>query len=456
MKKNSFIYQTLIVLSSLIFILGLSSCEKDNPQGKEATLDNLLENVDYRITEENYYTVEEMADLIYGPEGTNSDDADLRKQFLESCEQQIAEANNNFPPTGFITYRYEYRTYRSDGFDDWFSAFMAVGANPLGICEQNNIYLVCPYTHTLAKECATRSKGGEEYKYFLSIQNVFIMPDGQGFGSTADRVQPYVDHIDQATQIYDALAAGMKLFQKEKGKMKDDWKLRVIGASQGAGDAMAVHKLLDTTPIDDFGTYLRDAWNFDYSYVCCGPYCPEATMQAYHRDGVVYYPCVVPLVIESMLDCHWNSEVRWTRWKYKKKRFYTEEWWKLWEQELKFLYGDKTMASEELNKHICNKLGVDITVQKLSLPLDKMLSEELLDSKSDIHDNLMECLRRQDLTSGWTPKTKTKIYYSKKDEVVPYVNTERLIKLFGDKCEAEEAYWDGHVACCMQFMAKPW
>lgn len=110
----------------------------------------------------------------------------------------------------------------------------------------------------------------------------------------------------------------MKLFQKEKGKMKDDWKLRVIGASQGAGDAMAVHKLLDTTPIDDFGTYLRDAWNFDYSYVCCGPYCPEATMQAYHRDGVVYYPCVVPLVIESMLDCHWNSEVRWTRWKYKK------------------------------------------------------------------------------------------------------------------------------------------
>ena len=114
------------------------------------------------------------------------------------------------------------------------------------------------------------------------------------------------------------------------------------------------------------------------------------------------------------------------------------------------------MASEDLNKHICNKLGVDITAQKLSLPLDKMLSEELLDSKSDIHDNLMECLRRQDLTSGWTPKTKTKIYYSKKDEVVPYVNTERLIKLFGNMCDAEEAFWDGHVACCMQFMAKPW
>ena len=115
MKKNSFIYQTLIVLSSLIFILGLSSCEKDNPQGKEAALDDLLENVDYRITEESYYTVEEMADLIYGSEGANPDDADLRRQFLESCEQQIAETNNNLPPTGFITYRYEYRTYRSDG-----------------------------------------------------------------------------------------------------------------------------------------------------------------------------------------------------------------------------------------------------------------------------------------------------------------------------------------------------
>lgn len=70
-------------------------------------------------------------------------------------------------------------------------------------------------------------------------------------------------------------------------------------------------------------------------------------MGAYNDAGVVYYPCVVPLVIELMINCYLNAEVRWTRWKYKKKCFYTENWWEYWNQEFNAIYRNKTMASED-------------------------------------------------------------------------------------------------------------
>ena len=181
---------------------------------------------------------------------------------------------------------------------------MSVGAYALGsfFTDQDHIYLVCPYTHTREDECATKDNGGYEFSLFLSFDNMFIMPDGQGFGSDAGNVQPYVDHETQARQIYDALVAGYSLYNAEGGEMETGWTLRVVGASQGGGDAMAVHKLLDTTPYSpSWPIPLKYMWCFEYSYVCCDPYSPEATMQAYHDEGVVHYPCVVPLVIKSML-----------------------------------------------------------------------------------------------------------------------------------------------------------
>ena len=80
----------------------------------------------------------------------------------------------------------------------------------------------------------------------------------------------------------------------------------------------------------------------------------------------------------------------------------------------------------------------------------------MMDPYSDIYRDLMECLKKQELTSGWTPITPTKIFFSPADEVVPYANTEELFKLFGDKCTFKYETRNKHVDSCTEFILSGW
>ena len=91
------------------------------------------------------------------------------------------------------------------------------------------------------------------------------------------------------------------------------------------------------------------------------------------------------------------------------------------------------MTADDLNYYICKKLGLNVVREHFDLPigpLDKMLSTDMLDTNSQIYNDLMDCLKEQDLTRGWRPYTKTKVYYSTGDEVVPCANAEKIIRLF--------------------------
>ena len=457
MNKKFLIHLISSVFSTVFILFALSSCEKDSPTMlltvDDMYADDMLADVHYNIIEENVYTVEEMANLLYGPEGEDPDIADIRRQFIENSNQPNDDYDKVFS-TEFKIYKYEYYSKDQLGYSIKLSAFMSVGAWGLGhfFTDQDNLYLICPYTHTLESECATKDNGGYEYMFFMCRDNMFIMPDGQGFGSNAGNVQPYVDHNTQAQQIYDAMKAGYNLYRDKGGLMEKNWKLRVIGASQGGGDAMAVHKLLDTqyethsVHGKEYTMLAGDWWNFDYSYVCCGPYCPEATMKKYTEWGKVTYPCVIPLVIKSMLAC--NRELAQ---KYDETDFYSGLWNEN-KEDFDRIYRDKTKNTDDLNSYICKKLGV----KPPEVPLKTMLSDAMNNPKSQIYKDLIACLKKQDLTTGWTPKTRTYVYFCASDEVVPYTNSYRLMELFGDNCKAEHSEWESHVGVCRQFMFKSW
>ena len=468
MKKSFLTHLTTGVLFSLIVLLGLSSCEKE-PQDTAPSMDEWLADVKYNIIEHDYYSVEEMADLLYGLEGANPDNNDLRRRFIENSQLPNDDIDQGWAP-GYHLFWYEYYSTDQLGNVVKLSAFMSAGEYwwfGAHYTDQDNIYLICPYTHTKEDECATKDNGGYEFMTFLSLDNLFIMPDGQGFGSNSGNVQPYVDHITQAKQIIDAMEAGFKIYMDKGGKMENNWKLRVIGASQGGGNAMAVHKFLDTRtktvksiwPWDrNLHTYYyRSIWNFDYSLVCCGPYSPEVTMQTYKTWRQMSYPCVIPLVIKSMLARH--PELTTVK-GYKEEDFFSGKWN---ENKADFdrIYRDKTMNSDDLNYYICNKLGLNVVREHNDppmVPLDKMLSTDMLNPDSQIYKDFMECLKEQDLTSGWKPYTKTKIWYSDHDEVVPCANAEKLIRLFESnnvRCEKTERH-EGHVSVCQDFILSSW
>lgn len=455
----------------------------------QATL-RQMNSVEYTINKSEQLTKEEMADFIFGPAGANSDEGveEARKRYLERCseiEDSMANAlSMNAFTLIFEKINYNYQTIDQNGDPITLSAFMGFGEyltfSGWAPLDQDHIYLCCPYTHTKEDECATADEGGYEFTLLMG-DNLFIMPDGQGFGTNKNHDQMYLNHELQARQIYDALVAGKRIYENEwDGEYEDDCTLRVIGASQGAGDALAVHKYLDTQRAfsdEDLAKMKEDLaktpflnstiiqsmlllfqemtcgqlHNFEYSYAACGPYCPKATLEQYYLWGQMAYPCVFPLIIKSFLASDAAARA-----KYTEDRFYSD----LYNANKAYfdeVYLKKTLNSDDLNKEIRKRLKVGSEKEAPeALPLDRILSAEALDTNSEMYADIAAWLDKQDLTKGWTPRTKTYLYYSKADEVVPYVNTIKLMELFGSKCSAEEAFWKGHVACCEQFMLKPW
>lgn len=453
----------LLVLAGLMF----SSCTKDEAGDETDSVDlaKLIEAPDYEIISEEYLTAEEMADKLFGKDGANGSSLDLsqaRARFLEMDRKKCDSLANALGQNGVVTHyglvNYNYTSVDQFGKSIILSSVVAWGEYWLfgdHMLDQNHIYLTCPYTHTKESECATEDEGGWELT-FQTTDILFIMPDGQGFGKTKNTTQMYLNHNVQARQIYDALVAGYRLYTKDcGGKMEDDWKLRVCGASQGAGDAIAVHKYLDThyQLANGRNELLKDIWRFDYSYVSSGPYCPAETMRQYFKWGELVYPCVLPMVIQSMRASYPDFAA-----KYPEEAFYTAKYLENKEHFDK-VFLEKTLTADDLNADLISKLNPDANKYKdvKKMPLSWMLNEEVLNLDSPISKALLECLDDQDLTKGWTPKTDTYLHYSPDDDVVPYVNTQMLQKLFGSKAHMDEAlYAGGHVTTCKQFMLSVW
>lgn len=492
----------------LVAVLAAVGCKKDNySETFDEQVTDFMEEVfwnqtgepDAEVISKEILTPDEMAAFIFGADGTLDDtEREMKKKFMDECAEAQAEflnENSDQPNAkiAFETQNIKYRTKGEEGRSSIeLSAFIAYAVYPVSpygpydfeTFDAKNIIFCCPYTHTLEKECATENRGGKEFATMWA-QNLFIMPDGEGFGVDKNHTQTYLNHELHARQYYDAMKAGIWYYVheggKSGGKFKDGWKMRVTGASQGAGDAIAFHKYLDThsqqlniSKYYDAGyrsfaealckkygypagslyveVPLCDVHRFDYSVVCCGPYCPEVTMQTYSKWGGMSYPCVIPLVIKSMLACY-PKELP-----YKEEDFFSGTWNQN-KAELDKIYLEKTMASDELNYYLCDVLlpkGTNST----SIGLHYILSGNMCDENSQIYQDLMACLKKQDLTTGWTPRTKTKIYFSENDEVVPYENTQclgRLLKatntqyLMVDCSKIWPGIASGHVATCAQF-----
>lgn len=506
-----------ILFYLLAAVLVVAGCTKDDNQENygEEGISNFIqdefysqkENLEYEVISEKLLSPEEVLEEAFGSRNDlDTNELRIKETFLKRCNEKLEEQMRkdpvNAPAIHFKKISFKYNTIDENGASIKLSAFMGWAMHQIKFMgfrvwwpyDQDHVLFCCPYTHTKEDECATKSFGGGGWE-FLTMwhDNLFIMPDGQGFGENHDHTQTYLNHKLHARQYFDALTVGKKLYLDKYGKLEKDWTLRVAGASQGAGDGIALHKYLDTEQYQinlkksysnektrnaanitcrlygypEGSPYveipLRDIHRFEYSYVCCGPYSPETTMQTYSRWEKMSYPCVIPLVIKSMLLCY--SDFLCGQKGYVEQDFFSEEW-----NRSKAIFDDlylkKTMNSDDLNIYICKQLG--ITSGAPMAPLESILSKEMLDTDSQIYKDLITCLKKQELTSAWTPRTKIKLRYSENDEVVPVENTKKLVTFLNDNnCTVKlvEDSWKtskyestpvGHVDCCENYMKSSW
>ena len=66
-----------------------------------------------------------------------------------------------------------------------------------------------------------------------SPDQLVIVPDYEGYGSTASYPHPYCNRELTAQQVVEGVKAGLAYFEKKVTSMEDDWSGVAIGYSQG-------------------------------------------------------------------------------------------------------------------------------------------------------------------------------------------------------------------------------
>lgn len=284
----------------------------------------------------------------------------------------------------------------------------------------DNICLMEHYTITSDAEAPSNSFALE---MFITGNTLTIMPDYIGYGITKELPHPYLNHDVCAINSLDALTAGYDLFN-EKGKcgMSQGWKLYLAGASQGAGNAIAVHKYLDTH------LELATKWNFASTNCSSGPYSPVATIDKYLADGKVAYPVVFPLVMKTMFESYPDIMEGFTE-----EMAYSQNYLAV-KDEIERMIASKEHNTAAINQVFIEKVRktVDASLADGEIYLTDILSPEMLDKESAICKALYQCLEKNDLTKGWVPVHPMKLHYSLLDMVVPHENSLALFEAFGE------------------------
>jgi len=431
MKFNRF-FAAVAVIGTML----LSSCQKEETKGDGMPdVDDVWYEVDSAGPETK--TVKEMADEVFGKEGANADDdgKELRETILQAAEKREEALAEEFGANGLsirtISYKYYYRSKDQSGRTITLSAKVAWGQYWFfgwHNLDPDNLYLFEHYTIT--KDAEAPSNNGKMEMMILG-DNLLIMPDYIGYGFTKQEVHPYLNHELTAINSIDALEAGIAVWKKHgSGEMEDDWKMYVLGCSQGASNALAVHKYLETHP------ELSNKWRFDYSYCCAGAYDPALTMRKYYEWGKTAYIGAIPMTIKSMLVSYPDEMSKW-----KEDDFYCSHYKEIKDQ-VDELLSKKEIDATELNKKIKGLLNNE------NPTLKDILSVDALDENSELAKAFFACLEKNNLTKDWTPYHMIKLYASKSDDIVPYENTTAVKDAFGDKVSLFHSYGAGHVATC--------
>jgi hypothetical protein len=416
----------LLILSAAAGLMVAAACDKNNADTPDE--DEVFFEIDPEGMRE--YSIEQLADVAFGPEGSNADEemAELREQFLKNARQREAELEAKYNTEGangfsmgYVSYRYYYNSKDLDGNDVTLSAIVAWARYWIFSwynLDPDHIYLFEHATFTSNAECP--SQDGSIAMSNLNSDNLMIMPDYLGYGSSDVRTHPYMNREITALNSIDALVAGYEVWKKYgSGTLEDDWSLRVLGFGDGAANALAVHKYLDTH--DD----LASKWRFDYSFVCAGAYDPALTVKEWLKKEKVPFAVAIPMLIKSMLASYPDILKG-----FNENDFYSDKYMDVKSQIDRMLYGKET-STNDLNNKIGELLGANYTFKDI-------LSEEALDPDSDLSKAFMTCLEKNNLTVGWTPKHQIKLFYTDEDEIVPPANSKEVVSAFGDKVQATQ------------------
>ena len=428
---------------ALVAMLGFTACEQDNDN--DITPPSNEPEKSYVVTSDTQLP---MSLFLLGiPEEYAAFKSPLEGAFAmrESALEQVLGKDIQI---GFrkMTYTYPSTDVKGESITlsaaaFWLGYFVDGAWNDF---QPDDICLMEHYTITSDAEAPTNTFALE---MFITGNTLTIMPDYIGYGVTKELSHPYLHHDVCAINSIDALTSGYDLFDDNVlCGMAEGWKLYLAGASQGAANAIAVHKYMDTHP--EFAA----EWNFAASNCSSGPYSPVVTIDKYLADGKVAYPVVFPLVVKTMFDSY--PEIMGG---FREEMAYAESYLAV-KAEIEGMLAGKVHNTAAINQVFIDKVRktVDAELADGEIYLTDILSPAMLDKKSPICKAFYRCLEKNDLTKGWTPKHPMKLHYSPYDAVVPQENSHAVLEAFGTDMVTlqESALPVDHATTCSLWMVE--
>lgn len=411
-------------------------------------LDPDVDDVEYTVTQDVQRDIDATLKAILGDVNTMS--AITNAVIEELKENGMPTATTGAVttlPTGYRSVDYTYESVDELGKPIVLSARAVWGGYKImdyfKETRADYILLAPHYTICNDSECPTSGYSIEDL--IMAGDNLLIIPDYEGFGVTKDRVQPYVVHELCAQQCIDALKAGYKIYRDLSSvPLETNFTLSVAGVSQGGGNALAVHKWLDTHP--DFA----ERWNFDFSYCGAGPYCPRITYEKYFEQKKLVYPIVMPLTLKAMFAAYPDILGKW-----KEEDCYNESYL-AHKAVIDEMINSKKYTTTEINGYFFNTMyphqGEEGIEGGKEVYLSDFLSDDILNMESDLTKALFECLDKNDLTTGWTPIHPIHLYHGKGDNIVNYANSEAVMQAFPDKADLISPQSDDdHIGTTLQW-----
>lgn len=441
MKKN--IFYSILVLLTLTVVL--TSCSKDGFDDMQDDTAQIDTNVYYEIKSDTAVKVVDLMNQITLPEGgmVSMDIIENQIKMRELMLQSKIGKDNVQIGLRKVVYHYNSVDVQGEPITLSAAAFMPgyFDKNVWYDMELDNICLMEHYTITSNAESPSMCFPLE---IFITNNTLVLMPDYIGYGVTKNMLHPYLNHELCAINSVDAFPAGYAVFKNLSAKgLKSDWKLYVTGASQGAGNALAVHKYLDTH------SDIARNWKFAATNCSSGPYSPIKTMEKYYADGKTALPVVFPLTLKSMLASYPQLMEGFTE-----DMMYSQTYLQVKDQ-IDAMISAKQYTTAEINlffienvkKTFADGLAAD------EILLSDILSSEMLNPDSDIMKALNSCFVRNDLITGWTPVHPVKLHYSASDRIVSPANSLAVKDAFESKVTlTETATPMEHLVACAMWM----
>ena len=192
----------------------------------------------------------------------------------------------------------------------------------------------------------------------------------------------------------------------------------------------------------------------DPNYMVLYPHNPALTFQKYFEQKKHPYPCVFPFTIKAMMAAYPEILGKWSE-----DDFYSKDFVENHKSLMDEMVARKEFSCDKINAKFFewypHKGENDIKGGK-EIWLTDILSPEVLDTNSEIYKALFQCLDKNNLTKGWTPKHKIKLYHGKADEIVPYANSEAVRDAFPDMVEFSTSMsgTDGHIGTCVKWLGQ--